>query len=67
MNPQVAKCNFLKYRFQGEEKYTFVEECENPRSCTLLIKGPNKHTIQQIKDAIYDGLRAVKNTLDDGM
>lgn len=32
---------------------------------TLLIKGPNKHTIEQIKDAIYDGIRAVSNLLKD--
>ena len=36
----------------GEEKYTFVEECRNPHSCTILVKGPNKHTIDQIKDAV---------------
>jgi len=50
----------------GEEKYTFVEECETPQSVTILIKGPNKHTITQIKDAIHDGLTAVRNALDDG-
>lgn len=50
----------------GENKYTFVEECKNPRSVTLLIKGPNSHTITQIKDAIRDGLRAVKNAIEDG-
>uniref|UniRef100_A0A4X2K9G7 Chaperonin containing TCP1 subunit 6B n=1 Tax=Vombatus ursinus TaxID=29139 RepID=A0A4X2K9G7_VOMUR len=50
----------------GEEKFTFIEKCGNPRSVTLLIKGPNKHTITQIKDAVRDGLRAVKNALEDG-
>eukprot|EP00850_Spirogloea_muscicola_P023142 SM000332S12447 [mRNA] locus=s332:46304:51288:- [translate_table: standard] len=50
----------------GEEKYTFVENVKNPHSCTILVKGPNDHTIAQIKDAIRDGLRAVKNTLEDG-
>ncbi|KAI4544274.1 hypothetical protein MG293_004540 [Ovis ammon polii] len=50
----------------GEEKFTFIEKCNNPRSITLLIKGPNKHTLTQIKDAIRDGLRAVKNAIDDG-
>ncbi|GBG70964.1 hypothetical protein CBR_g8264 [Chara braunii] len=49
----------------GEEKYTFVENVKNPRSCTILIKGPNDHTIAQIKDAVRDGLRAVKNTIED--
>lgn len=49
----------------GEDKYTFVEDVRNPTSCTILIKGPADHTLAQIKDAIRDGLRAVKNTLDD--
>ncbi|XP_069740992.1 T-complex protein 1 subunit zeta isoform X2 [Narcine bancroftii] len=50
----------------GEEKFTFVEQCNNPRSVTLLLKGPNKHTLTQIKDAVRDGLRAVKNAIEDG-
>lgn len=50
----------------GEEKYTFVEDLANPTSCTVLIKGPNDHTLQQLKDAVRDGMRAVKNSLDDG-
>ncbi|XP_054723849.1 T-complex protein 1 subunit zeta-like, partial [Uloborus diversus] len=50
----------------GEDKYTFVEDLKNPQSVTVLIKGPNAHTITQIKDAVHDGLRAVKNALEDG-
>uniref|UniRef100_A0AAA9SZY8 Chaperonin containing TCP1 subunit 6B n=1 Tax=Bos taurus TaxID=9913 RepID=A0AAA9SZY8_BOVIN len=50
----------------GEEKYTFIEDCINPRSVTLLVKGPNKHTLTQIKDAVRDGLRAIKNAIEDG-
>lgn len=49
----------------GEQKFTFIEDVQNPRSVTLLIKGPNKFTITQIKDAVRDGLRAIKNALDD--
>jgi len=49
----------------GDEKYTFVEGVKEQKSCTILIKGPNEHTIAQVKDAIRDGLRAVKNTMDD--
>lgn len=49
----------------GEDKYTFIEGCKNPTSCTILVKGQNDHTIAMIKDAIRDGLRAVKNTIDD--
>lgn len=50
----------------GDEKYTFIEGVENPFSCTILIKGPNDYSIAQCKEAIRDGLRAIKNTIDDG-
>ena len=32
----------------------------------MIFLGPNKHTLTQIKDAVHDGLRAVKNAIDDG-
>ena len=50
----------------GEEAYTFVEDVANPTSCTVLLKGPNDHAIAQMKDAVRDGLRAVKNVYEDG-
>ncbi|KAL3943703.1 MAG: hypothetical protein SGBAC_002210 [Bacillariaceae sp.] len=49
----------------GEDKYTFVEECANAKSCTLLLQGPNTHAIAQSKDAVKDGLRALKNAIED--
>ncbi|CAB3401404.1 unnamed protein product [Caenorhabditis bovis] len=66
LTPEVLGWAGLVYEHTlGEEKYTFVEECKDPKSVTLLIKGPNKHTINQIKDAIHDGMRAVFNTIVD--
>eukprot|EP00531_Pseudo-nitzschia_arenysensis_P020939 CAMPEP_0116149734 /NCGR_PEP_ID=MMETSP0329-20121206/19133_1 /TAXON_ID=697910 /ORGANISM="Pseudo-nitzschia arenysensis, Strain B593" /LENGTH=526 /DNA_ID=CAMNT_0003646123 /DNA_START=76 /DNA_END=1653 /DNA_ORIENTATION=+ len=49
----------------GEEKFTFVEDCENAQSCTMLLQGPNQHAINQAKDAMKDGMRALKNALED--
>lgn len=49
----------------GEEKFTFVEDCKNAKSCTLLLQGPNQHSLTQSKDAVKDGLRALKNALED--
>ena len=68
LTPDVlGKADNVYEQVLGEEKYTFVEGVRNPFSCTILIKGPNKHTIEQIKDAVRDGLRAVKNTVEDAV
>ncbi|KAK8805660.1 hypothetical protein WA158_002316 [Blastocystis sp. Blastoise] len=49
----------------GEDKFVFVEDVQNPFSCTILIKGPNTQTVTQIKDAVHDGIRSVKNAIED--
>ncbi|KAJ1325904.1 T-complex protein 1 subunit zeta [Microdochium nivale] len=49
----------------GEEKFTIIEDVKDPKSVTLMIKGPNAHTINQITDAVRDGLRSVYNMIVD--
>ena len=61
----LGKAGLVYEHVLGEDKFTFVEDVQNPHSCTILVKGPNDYTIAQMKDAIRDGLRAVKNTLED--
>ncbi|KAL1602835.1 T-complex protein 1 subunit zeta [Paraconiothyrium brasiliense] len=81
LTPEVLGWAGSVYEHQlGEEKYTFVvsmssltsdlsdlaqEDVKEPKSVTLLIKGPNSHTITQIKDAVRDGLRSVYNMIVD--
>jgi T-complex protein 1 subunit zeta len=66
LDPSVLGWAGLVYEHTlGEEKYTFVEEVKDPKSVTILIKGPNQHTITQLTDAVRDGLRSVYNTIVD--
>lgn len=62
---QLGYAGLVYEHILGENKYTFVEECKNPQSVTILMKGPNKHTLAQIKDAVRDGLRACNNAIED--
>ncbi|GFH25355.1 chaperonin complex component [Haematococcus lacustris] len=67
LSPEVLGQAGLVYEHVlGEDKFTFVENVAHPTSVTILIKGPSDHVIAQIKDAVRDGLRAVKNSLEDG-
>ncbi|KAI9469409.1 T-complex protein 1 subunit zeta [Coemansia sp. RSA 989] len=66
LSPQVlGRAGSVYEHVLGDNKYTFVEECREPRSVTILIKGPNGHVLQQVQDAVRDGLRAVKNAIED--
>lgn len=66
LNPSIlGYAGLVHEQIVGEEKYTFIEQVERPQSVSILIKGPNAHTIAQVNDAVRDGLRAVKNTIED--
>ena len=62
----LGKAGIVYEHVLGDNKYTFIEDTVEPKSVTILVKGPNKHTITMIKDAVRDGLRAVKNAIEDG-
>lgn len=62
----------------GDDKFTYVEDVQGHGvfgnssaekkvgACTILIKGSNDHSVAQMKDAVRDGLRAVRNAIEDG-
>ena len=55
--------------FLSKVSYTHPHTRTHPHTHTHTFThahtGPNKHTLTQIKDAIHDGLRAVKNAIED--
>ncbi|CAH2351416.1 T-complex protein 1 subunit zeta [[Candida] railenensis] len=66
LSPEILGYSGLVYEHTiGEEKFTFVTENKDPKSVTILIKGATNHILQQTKDAVRDGLRAVANVIKD--
>lgn len=66
LSPKILGYSGLVYQETiGEEKFTYVTENRNPKSCTILIKGATQYALNQTKDAVRDGLRAVANVLKD--
>lgn len=66
LSPSILGYSGLVYQETiGEEKFTYVTENRDPKSCTILIKGSTNYALNQTKDAVRDGLRAVANVVKD--
>jgi len=52
-------------RISGEEMI-FVEECKDPKSVTLLIRGSTEHVVDEIQRAMEDAIGVVAATVEDG-
>ncbi len=51
----------------GTEEMTFVTQCKNPRSVTILVKGGTEHIVAEAKRAMTDALGDVAAALKNGL
>jgi thermosome len=40
----------------GDENYTFVSKCKNPRAVTLLVRGGTQHVVDELERAVSDAI-----------
>jgi len=50
----------------GDEQMTFVKECKNPKSVTILVRGGTEHVADEVKRAIDDALGALTAAITTG-
>jgi len=49
----------------GDDKYTFVKKCKNPKAVSILIRGSTEHVVDELERAIHDSLFVVKVAIED--
>ncbi len=50
----------------GGDERIFVEDVEDAKSVTLILRGGTEHVVDELERAIEDSLGVVKTTLEDG-
>ena len=49
-----------------DQKFTFIQECTNPKACSILIRGSTRHISSEVERALEDALGVVSATIEDG-
>ncbi len=50
----------------GDEQMTYVKECKNPKSVTILVRGGTEHVVDEVKRAMEDAVGDVSAALKTG-
>ncbi|MFP4403603.1 MAG: thermosome subunit alpha [Nanoarchaeota archaeon] len=50
----------------GSENMTYIKECKNPKSVTILIRGSTEHVVDEIKRAVEDAIGDLGTVLKNG-
>ncbi len=49
-----------------DHELTFIEECENPKASSIVLRGSTRYVTEQISRAIDDALGVVAATIEEG-
>merc|ERR1712001_598800 len=45
----------------GDEYFTFIEECKNPKACTILLRGASKDILNEVERNLQDPIHVARN------
>lgn len=51
----------------GDDDYIFIEECANPKSVSILIRGGSELIVNEAERSIHDALCVIRNIIQDGL
>ena len=63
----LGKAGLVEERKIGDEKMTFVVECDNPKSVSIILRGGTEHVVDELDRAMEDALRVVGVVIEDKM
>jgi len=49
----------------GDEYFTFIEECKDPKACTILLRGASKDILNEVERNLQDALNVARNLYQD--
>lgn len=58
-----TKCGLFEMRKIGEEDFAFFEECEDPKACTIMLRGGSKDVLNEIERNLQDAMQVVRNVV----
>ncbi|CAC5394976.1 CCT3 [Mytilus coruscus] len=56
-------CGLFYIEKFGDEYFTFLVECENPKACTILLRGASKDILNEVERNLQDAMNVARNVM----
>jgi T-complex protein 1 subunit gamma len=53
-------CGLFEVKKIGDEYFTYLLECKNPKACTILLRGASKDVLNEMERNLHDAMGVVK-------
>lgn len=54
-------CGLFEVRKIGDEYFSFIEECVDPKACTLVLRGGSKDVLNEVERNLQDAMQVTRN------
>jgi len=58
-----TECGLFEISKIGDEYFTFLTKCKNPKACTVLLRGPSKDILNEIERNLHDAMGVARNVI----
>ena len=55
----------MQVRKIGDDHFVFMVECNQPKACTILLRGPSKDALMEMERNLLDAMNVARNLLID--
>ncbi|CAB9504746.1 complex protein 1 subunit gamma [Seminavis robusta] len=56
-------CGLFEMRKIGDDWFCFLEECQDPKACTIILRGGSKDVLNEIERNLHDAMQVVRNVV----
>ncbi|KJX92837.1 t-complex protein 1 [Zymoseptoria brevis] len=56
-------CGLFEISKIGDEYFTFLTKCKDPKACTILLRGPSKDILNEIDRNLLDAMSVARNVI----
>jgi len=56
-------CGLFEIRKIGDEYFTYVTNCRDPKACTILLRGASKDVLNEVERNLMDGMCVARNVV----
>lgn len=58
-----TRCGLFEIEKIGDEYFTFLTKCKDPKACTVLLRGPSKDVLNEIERNLQDAMGVARNVM----
>jgi T-complex protein 1 subunit gamma len=56
-----TKCGLFKIEKIGDEYFTYLVECKDPKACTIVLRGASKDVLNEVERNLQDAMNVARN------